>query len=44
MHKGQLSRVSVYSAAEYLDGVRTHLFSQSLFPVLPAFQFLSLTS
>jgi ribonuclease BN (tRNA processing enzyme) len=42
LHKGQISRVRVHSAPEYLDAVRTHLFSQPLFPVLPAIEFVSL--
>jgi ribonuclease BN (tRNA processing enzyme) len=38
----QVDRVRVHSAAGYLDAVRTHLFSQSLFPVLPVYEFRSL--
>jgi len=40
--KGQIERVFLYSTAEYLDAVRTHLFAQPLFPVTPAFEFLPL--
>jgi len=39
MHTGQIQSVAVYGAREYLDAIRTHLFSQPLFPVLPAFEF-----
>jgi ribonuclease BN (tRNA processing enzyme) len=35
----QVDRVRVHSAAEYLEAVRTHLFSQPVFPVLPAYEF-----
>src|SRR5262245_3942948 len=40
---GRLKRVAVHSAPVYLDAVRTHLFSQPLFPVLPAIDFVPLT-
>lgn len=40
---GQLKRVAVHTAPVYLDAIRTHLFSQRLFPVLPAFDFVPLT-
>lgn len=39
MANGQVERVSVYSASEYLEAVQTHLFSQPVFPVLPAYNF-----
>ncbi|MBX3441962.1 MAG: metal-dependent hydrolase [Planctomyces sp.] len=36
---GELEAVRVHAAPETLDAVRTHLFSQPLFPVLPPFDF-----
>lgn len=39
---GQIQRAIVHSHPKYLDGVRQHLFSESLFPVLPKFEFVAL--
>jgi ribonuclease BN (tRNA processing enzyme) len=36
---GQVERVFLYSAAEYLDAVGEHLFSRLVFPVMPAYEF-----
>ena len=44
MFNGQVERVRVHSAAEYLTAVQTHLFSQPIFPVLPAYEFRPLES
>lgn len=42
--QGKLTQVRVHGAEEHLDAVRAHLFAPALFPVLPAYEFLSLTS
>jgi ribonuclease BN (tRNA processing enzyme) len=39
MLSGQIERAVVYSAAEYLAAVQTHLFSQPVFPVNPGYEF-----
>lgn len=39
-----LDRVRVSSAPEYLEAVRTHLFANPLFPVMPAFEFTPVNS
>jgi ribonuclease Z len=39
---GRVKRIAVHGAPQVLDAVRTHLFSQPLFPVLPAFEFVPL--
>jgi ribonuclease BN (tRNA processing enzyme) len=39
MLSGQIERAVVYSAAEYLAAVETHLFSQPVFPVNPGYEF-----
>ena len=36
---GQIKQVRVHARRQDLDAVRTHLFSQALFPVLPEFDF-----
>jgi ribonuclease BN (tRNA processing enzyme) len=40
--QGRLKRAVLHSAPQYLDAVRTHLFSKPLFPVMPAFEFVAL--
>ena len=35
---GQLDRVCISGAPEYLEAVRTHLFAPALFPLMPAFE------
>ncbi len=35
---GQLGRVCLSGAPEHLEAVRTHLFAEALFPVMPAFE------
>jgi ribonuclease Z len=42
MAQGRLSSVRVYGPAPTLDAVRTHLFAQPVFPVMPEFTFLPL--
>jgi ribonuclease Z len=39
MAQGRLSSVRIYGPAATLDAVRTHLFSQPVFPVMPEFAF-----
>jgi ribonuclease Z len=42
LFRKQVDRVKVHSAPEYLAAVQTHLFSQPVFPMLPAYDFLPL--
>lgn len=42
MAQGQLRSVRVYGPAATLEAVRTHLFSQPVFPVMPEFSFCPL--
>lgn len=39
MAQGRLSSVRVYGSGPTLDAVRTHLFAQPVFPVMPEFSF-----
>ncbi len=39
MSSGMVDKVCLYSAAEYLDAVKTHLFATAVFPVLPGYEF-----
>lgn len=39
---GRVKRTVVHAVPQVLDAIRTHLFSQPLFPVLPAFEFVPL--
>ena len=39
MLRGEVERVGVYCDPACLDAVRTHLFSQSVFPVMPGYEF-----
>ncbi|MSR59473.1 MAG: metal-dependent hydrolase [Planctomycetaceae bacterium] len=42
MALGQIKRVFLYGTQSTLDAIRQHLFSDPLFPVLPAFEFVPL--
>lgn len=42
MAQGRLTSVRVYGTGSTLDAVRTHLFSQPVFPVMPEFTFYPL--
>lgn len=39
---GQVKRAVVYARAPYLEGIKQHLFSQPLFPILPTYEFVEL--
>src|SRR6516164_3140486 len=43
MLSGRIDRAVVYSTAEYLAAVKTHLFAQPVFPVNPGYEFGPLT-
>lgn len=40
--QGRIRKMFLHTAPEYFEPVRTHLFAQPLFPVLPAFEFVPL--
>jgi ribonuclease Z len=42
LSSGQVKRIKVHAALHVLDAIRTHLFSQPLFPVFPAFELIPL--
>jgi ribonuclease BN (tRNA processing enzyme) len=42
MLKGEVAHVRIHSQRRYLDAVRTHLFSDAIFPLLPDFEFIEL--
>ena len=39
---GRVSRARVYGTAATLDGVRSHLFADPIFPIMPAFEWVPL--
>lgn len=39
---GRVQRIFVHGTQKCLEAVRTHLFSEALFPILPAFEFVPL--
>ncbi len=42
MIDGRIQRCRVYGDAHTLDAVKTHLFAQATFPILPGFEFVAL--
>jgi ribonuclease BN (tRNA processing enzyme) len=42
MLTGQVDRVRVHSAPEYLAAVQKHLFSEQVFPILPGYEYVPL--
>jgi len=42
MLKGEITRCRLHALPETIEAVKTHLFSEPLFPVLPAFEFIPL--